>query len=1138
MKSAINAAAMSAESTEAARNTTAGPSDASSGRLLVLEVTLNAESKVLRSVDAVSCTQVSVALCHEWMQTNVKQGDIIRVILTHPDGSYQPWEGANKHEHHPVFVTRDANLFIHHPDTLVSGTAIADSFLCLRKSVLTARTPPRNLLGSAGGEAALFGSMIHDLFQRMLAMKFGGTTPGEAGQGAALDIMEIYEAVEDLLVEHMEDLYAAKVSDTNARLVLHNVIPSIMEWFDGFTGDGSGLSAPGVEVSGGKASHRIVIEDVYDIEELIWSPIFGLKGKIDASVVFRSDGVDCGAGVLELKTGSSVGFASVSHSAQVNLYNLLMSDRYNRHITQGLLSYIRYQEALKAVKREQSGMASGDEITLIETKGNFTQQPSNKIVSWVRGEIMGLIMQRNEFAGYARLESRCNELPPLLKGREDLCSKCFANDSCMIQHKLFENGNHETVEGGPGIEVFREKASHLTPDHASYYGFWRRVLSDEEAHAGMSRSEVWTMRGSQREALGRCLSNLCLVDDMTDQDSGYNVLLPPGQRLTATFRRHNNGTYHGAVNESSLSTGDFVLISAETVGLLPDERQRSTFNWQSALTNGFIKSMSPTSVSVAVDRSLLAWTRHQGIDVSNVAWRIDTEEIYASHNTAKRTLENLFCCDEATDLGRLRSLVVDGTRPNFDDQIDNSTSVAGVSHKFKLVLNDDQSRALKMALRAKDYLLILGMPGTGKTTTLAAIVLAYACQGKSVLLCAHTNSAVDNLLQRFVEVGFSDFIRLGRNTRVIDSRIHPYHISTLTERCQISTTEHLGRALDEPKVVATTCLGINHPLLIRRGRFDLVVVDEASQVLQPICLGPLQFAGGPFILVGDHYQLPPLLRAQQATEAPVKESTDKDKMTPFSKYKKGYDNGVSSMNEALFRRLCEFHPEAMVSLSKQYRMASEIMSLSNELVYTGSLSCGLDSVALQHLEIANDCSGALSPWLEAVVEPVRRVLFLDLPDEEGGALPDSNRRRRDGDSRRDNTEEGKVVLNCVRTLVERNVNPQDITVLSPFRAQIGLIKDLLRDKSKPDGISLDEVGVFTIDQYQGRDNECVIVSFVRSDGSVGPLLKDWRRINVALTRAKRKLILVGSSRTLLRGGFFLKGMINFLQSRRWVVPVS
>lgn len=1128
--------AMSAESTGAAR-ASVGPSEASSGRLLVLGVTVNAQSKVLRSVDIISCVQLSVALCHEWMQTNVKQGDVIRVILTHSDGSYQPWEGANAHEHHPVFVTREANLFIHHPDTLVSGTSIADSFLCLRKAVLTARTPPKNLLDSVGGEAALFGSMIHDLFQRMLAMKFGGRTPGEEGQGIGLDLMEIYEAVEDLLVDHMEDMYAAKVSDTNARLVLHNVIPSIMEWFDGFTGEGSGFNSPGVEVAGGKASHRISIEDVYDIEELIWSPIFGLKGKIDASVVLRSDGVNCGAGVLELKTGSSVGFAAVSHSAQVNLYNLLMSDRYNRHITQGLLSYIRYQEALKAIKREQSGMASGDKIALIETKGNFTQQPSNKVVSWVRGEVVGLIMQRNEFARYARLESRCSELPPLLKGREDLCAKCFSIDSCMIQHKLFENGNHETVEGGPGIDVFREKASHLTPDHASYYGFWRRLLADEEAHAGMSRSEVWTMRGSQREAVGRCLSSLRLIDDMTDQDNGHNVLLPPGQRLTATFRRHDNGIYHGAVNEGSLSLGDFVLISAETVGLFPDERQRSTFNWQSALTNGFIKSISSTSVSVAVDRSLFAWTRHQGIDVNNVAWRIDTEEIYASHNTAKRTLENLFCCDEATDLGRLRGLVVDGMRPNFDIQIDNGTSVAGVTQKFKLVLNDDQSRALKMALRAKDYLLILGMPGTGKTTTLAAIVLAYACQGKSVLLCAHTNSAVDNLLQRFVDVGFGDFVRLGRNTRVIDSRIHPYHISSLRERCQISTTEHLERALDEPKVVATTCLGINHPLLIRRGRFDLVVVDEASQVLQPICLGPLQFAGGPFILVGDHYQLPPLLRAQQAAEAPIEEPRDKDNMTLFAKYVKGYDNGESPMNESLFRRLCEFHPEAMVSLSKQYRMASEIMSLSNELVYTGSLSCGSDTVDVQRLEITEDFSGALSPWLEAVVEPSRRVLFLDLPDEEGASPPTANRRGREGDSRRDNPEEGEVVLKCIRSLAERNVNPQDITVLSPFRAQIGLIKELLRGNSKSDGISLEGVGVFTIDQYQGRDNECVIVSFVRNDGSVGPLLKDWRRINVALTRAKRKLLLVGSSRTLLRGGFFLKGMINFLQCRYCVVPV-
>ncbi|CDF41218.1 unnamed protein product [Chondrus crispus] len=1037
-----------------------GPARASSARLLVLEAVPHPDSKVLRTVDTITGKQLSVALCDEWMHSNVNQNDIVRVLLTRPDGSYLPWDSAPVDEQHPVFVTRDNHLFVHHPDTLVSGTSIADSFLCLRKSLLTARVPPRSILQSTGGEAALFGSMIHDLFQNLLAIR-------------TLDALDVYESVEIILQQHLEDLYAAKISDADARLVLHNVIPSIMEWFKGFARLDGGENSAGVKVTGGKQTYSMGIGDVYDIEELVWSPIFGLKGKIDASVILCSNDEAGGIGVVELKTGSSVGYASVSHSAQVNLYNLLMSDRYSKH-----------------------------------TKGNFTRHPNNKAVSYVRGEVVGLLMQRNEFASYARFDSDFRRLPPLLQGREDLCAKCFANDTCMIQHKLLENGSSETVKGGPGPGLFREKAMHLTDEHAAYYMFWRRVLADEEAHAARPQNEVWNMRGSQREALGRCLSNLRMVEDSAgSQDGRVNYLLPPGQRMTVTFQRHHGDALQAPLNDAALAENDFVLVSAESLNTSAGSSQQSIFTWQSALTNGFIQSTSPSSVAVVIDRSLFAWARNQAVNVNDIIWRIDSVEIHSSHNTAKRTLENLFCCDETTDLGRLRGLVVDGTRPRLTEFIIGSQSTTVLKKEFNVTLNDDQDRALQMALRTRDYLLVLGMPGTGKTTTLAAIVLAYASQGKSVLLCSHTNSAVDNLLQRLLAAGFRDFVRLGRNKRVISKAIHPYHISTLT--ADASTTKHLETVLEQPKVVATTCLGINHPLLLRRGRFDLVVVDEASQVLQPICLGPLQFAAGPFILVGDHYQLPPLLRAQQANESIVVVRNAMDASQACNGTPAIRLNPENQRNESLFRRLCEFHPEAMISLSQQYRMSSEIMRLSNELVYSGSLSCGSEEIANQRLVTSLAAMEGKASWLQAILDQSRAVIFLDMPEdctEDKEPTKNPEKLEKLEASRRNNLREAGVVCKCVSALEQGN----------------GML----------------DTNVYTIDQYQGRDSDCVIVSFVRCSGSVGPLLKDWRRVNVALTRAKQKLILVGCSKTLAKGSHFLRGMITLLENTQSVVPVS
>lgn len=1126
----------------------AGPSTASSARLLVLDVTSTPTEKRIRTVDTVSNKQVLLHLHDEWETSAVSPGFIVRVVLTRPDGSYEQWPDVVTSTK-PVHISREQNLLIIHPDTLVSGTAVSDSFLCLRKAVLNFRTPAGNVLDSAGGEAALFGSMIHKLFQKLFAVDSGRRDPlCEPGTscGAGVELVEVFEIVEDLLVEYLEDLYGAKVSDRHARQVLHKIIPEMLQWYNDFMGAGDPNAAVGVPVRDNTESHSLVITDVHDIEELIWSPVLGLKGKIDATVHFRVDGVDSGVGIFELKTGSSMGYSGVSHAAQVALYNLLMSDRYDQHVNHGLISYVRYQEALKAVREdEERSNSTGDRIGLSQTPASFDQGAKNKSVRPTRSEVVGLIMQRNSLASYLRFDASVKHLPPTIKGRENLCAKCFASDNCLIQHKLLENGSSQSVQDGPGVDLYQRKAGHLNLLHAAYYSFWRKVLAGEEEHAGKFQKEIWTMRGAKREALGRCFSNLTLVPE--ENHSEKTTLLPPGERLSTTFRRQPDGPLQGNFLNSRVSKGEYVIVSAE--GILCGDgwrgRPSAMETWKSGLANGFVENVTATAISVTIDRDLMVWARHQGLEASKIAWRVDAEEIYASHNTAKRTLETLFTCTETADVTRLRELIVDRKAPAFKDD-DGSDPGALIQKNFGLNLNEDQQHALRMSLRAKDYVLVLGMPGTGKTTTLAAVVLATAARGQTVLLCSHTNAAVDNLLGRLLDVGFADFVRLGRNIRVIDSRIHPFHVSKKFAPGQ--TLSELETALNSPRVVATTCLGINHPVLARRGKFDLVVVDEASQILQPICVGPLQFADGPFILVGDHYQLPPLLRAiPPSHSSPQKRSRDASVKLRLNDENEEISLGnVSSTNESLFRRLCEVHPEAMITLSKQYRMAAEIMGLSNELVYSGSLSCGSDSVASQRLGIGLDGLRNLSPWLKAVRNPSRRLVFIDCnaANRSGDGNHDLNQSTTNNttagdDSSRDSSTEAAIVLSALKTLVQGGMAPEDITVLSPFRAQVHLIKDQIAGSSDADGIAIQGVDAFTVDQYQGKDNKCIIISFVRSHSqTVGPLLRDWRRINVALTRAKQKLVLVGSAKTLSKGGHLLGRMVEYLRARKLIFPVA
>eukprot|EP00178_Gracilaria_changii_P003216 TRINITY_DN146_c2_g1_i1.p1 TRINITY_DN146_c2_g1~~TRINITY_DN146_c2_g1_i1.p1 ORF type:complete len:1154 (+),score=167.00 TRINITY_DN146_c2_g1_i1:2238-5699(+) len=1137
-----------------------GPTEASSGRLLVLEVTPNADAKVIRTVDVASGQQLIIALCEDWMSSDVKQKDMVRIILTRDDGSFQAWDTKLHQEPHPILITNELHFFVHHPDTLVSATSVANSFICLRKAVISHRTPSGMPQDSAvASEAAVFGNLIHDMFQIILASDSNTRDYSSAecvSQTGGVDIESFYEAVEEVLHQNYESLYAAKVLDRNARRVLHMVIPNLIEWYKVFMGCGNHTKTLGGLIQDGKCSHRVVVKEVHDIEELIWSPILGLKGKIDASVVFRVDNVDTGIGVFELKTGNSLGYSAVSHSAQTALYTLLMSDRNSSFVRHSLLTYMQYQEALKSVLETEStnGKNNDNNRERLEPKMKFKTLEGgqkNRVIIPVRGELVALVMQRNRLASFIRLEASVSELPTLLKGRPDVCSKCFVNESCMTQFKLLERSQtrHKELSDGPGIDFYNDKTSHLSGEHKEYYTFWRCLLAEEEKHAGRFSREIWSLESRRREEAGRCLSSLLLQPVESSSFLSPHELMTPGSRMRVEFCRHPAVDIQPDLTRAGLAQGDFVVISAERA--ITDKsgfcrQPTSTHTWQCGLTNGFISHIESNSVSVVVSRSLNAWISHQGLVPSEVCWRIDSEEIYASHSTAKRTVENLFCSKDNAIATRLRALIVDGTQPQFLSQTEaHSASHASFLRGLSQSLNKDQKEAVEMSMRAKDYLLILGMPGTGKTTTLATVVLAFASQGKSVLLCSHTNTAVDNLLLKLLDHDFNDFIRLGRNLDVIDARIHGYHISKIC-RPGIGTAQ-LEKELDAPRVLATTCLGINHAVLARRTEFDLVVVDEASQILQPICIGPLQFARQAFILVGDHYQLPPLSRSTQQTRRAANSSAGAHVAADAMR---GGSSQRVLENESLFRRLCARQPQAMVHLSMQYRMAGDIMDLSNELVYGGSLRCGSEAVKSQALDVAKRGVRHVAPWLEAVCNSQERVIFLDTANMQTKCAKQAKatcwsqtsrgRSRRRGDwTGRDNELEAMVVVESVRGLVAGGVSAEHITVLSPFRAQVHLLRDYLWGFVDADERASGACEVFTVDQYQGKDNRCVMVSFVRDKrNAIGPLLQDWRRINVAITRAKQKLILVGSADTLAQGSFFLEDMISYVRKRKVVYEVG
>jgi len=364
--------------------------------------------------------------------------------------------------------------------------------------------------------------------------------------------------------------------------------------------------------------------------------------------------------------------------------------------------------------------------------------------------------------------------------------------------------------------------------------------------------------------------------------------------------------------------------------------------------------------------------------------------------------------------------------------------------------NDAQNDAVKRALAAEDFALVQGPPGTGKTYTLARTVRALVERGDRVLLSAFTNRAVDNAIEALEEQGFTDVLRWGSETGVRDD-MQKYRLDRHGDPEERTTT------LDGAGVVAATTAACGSRAL-KAQSFDVAVVDEAGQLTEPGTFLATNLADR-FVLIGDHQQLPPVVRAEN-------------------------DLGTS-----LFERLIESYPEAAVMLDRQYRMNQRIQYFPSREFYDGALRPATAEVAARRLD---DLRGVDPKALPAeFYDPVSYV------DPDGTA------------TRNTNAQEADRVAGIVESFVAAGVDPGDIGVIAPFRAQVAEIS------RRTSGVTVD-----TVDRFQGSSKEVVIVSFVATEELSSPIFEDHRRVNVALTRAKRALVLVGDRAALGSVPFF------------------
>uniref|UniRef100_A0A2K6SNB1 DNA-binding protein SMUBP-2 n=1 Tax=Saimiri boliviensis boliviensis TaxID=39432 RepID=A0A2K6SNB1_SAIBB len=409
---------------------------------------------------------------------------------------------------------------------------------------------------------------------------------------------------------------------------------------------------------------------------------------------------------------------------------------------------------------------------------------------------------------------------------------------------------------------------------------------------------------------------------------------------------------------------------------------------------------------------------------------------------------------------------------------------------FNTCLDASQKEAVSFALSQKELAIIHGPPGTGKTTTVVEIILQAVKQGLKVLCCAPSNVAVDNLVERLA-LCKQRILRLGHPARLLES-IQQHSLDAVLARSDSAQiVADIRKDIDQvfvgtkkkkkPTFFSLSLRGCGRweAALLPEGHFGMVVIDECAQALEASCWIPLLQAGK-CILAGDHKQLPPTVISHRAA--------------------------LAGLSLSLMERLADEYGERVVrTLTVQYRMHQAIMRWASEAMYLRQLTA--------HPSVA----GHLLRDLPGVAATEETGVPLLLVDTAGCGLFELEE---EDEQSKGNPGEVRLVSLHIQALVDAGVPARDIAVVSPYNLQVDLLRQSLAHRYP-------ELEIKSVDGFQGREKEAVILSFVRSNrkGEVGFLAED-RRINVAVTRARRHVAVICDSRTV-NNHAFLKTLVEY-----------
>ncbi|KAI1493182.1 P-loop containing nucleoside triphosphate hydrolase protein [Biscogniauxia mediterranea] len=594
----------------------------------------------------------------------------------------------------------------------------------------------------------------------------------------------------------------------------------------------------------------------------------------------------------------------------------------------------------------------------------------------------------------------------------------------------------------------------------------------------------------------------------------------------------------GELPEHGIRTGDIVLVSEQPAG---SAKKREIKDLEKKGARGVVTKIKKDAIAVAVDEE-----KEDAASLSGRVWIVKLADD-VTYRRMNQTMEKLQKMGESEYSIFMRVLFGLSTPSSVPQNLSTDPEYGKIEW-IDPTLNDSQKDAIRFALASKEVALIHGPPGTGKTHTLIELILQMVKRNMRILVCGPSNISVDNIVER-LSPHKVPILRLGHPARLLPSVLnHSLDVLTQTseaglivkdvrsemdaKQASIKKTKSgkerkaiygdlkelrkeyrererrcVSTLIGGSKVVLATLHGAGS-FQLKNEEFDVIIIDEASQALEAQCWVPL-LAAKKAVCAGDHLQLPPTIKSTNS------------KVKPKVKEGQSIIKGMT-LETTLFDRLLSLHgPAIKRMLTTQYRMHEKIMRFPSDELYESKLVAA-DAVKGRLLK-------DLPYEVQDTEDTNEPVIFIDT---QGGEFPEKNEEEETGKKgsvrslfaeSKSNEMEAALVRNHVRKLVDAGVKPEDIAIVTPYNAQLGLLAPL---KETFPGIELGSV-----DGFQGREKEAVVVSLVRSNtgGEVG-FLSEKRRLNVAMTRPKRSLVVVGDSETVRRGSKFLHNWMDWLEN--------